>query len=48
MKEKLLIKIEYQKMGLNKTIKINIQNKILFKTRKKSFKNMALNLTKLI
>ncbi len=48
MKEKLFIKTEDQKMRLNKTIKINIQNKILVNTRKNSLKNMALNLTKLI
>lgn len=48
MREKLLVKTEDHKIGLNKTIKINIQNKILSKTRKKSLKNIALNLTKLI
>ena len=48
MREKLLVKTEDHKIGLNKTIKINIQNNILSKTRKKSLKNIALNLTKLI
>lgn len=48
VREKLLVKTEDHKIGLNKTIKINIQNKILSKTRKKSLKNIALNLTKLI